>query len=128
VATAIRVQTIFGAADTGLAGPVTIKSIEVRTEEAATLAAKASIDLQIEMSTTPVVSGTQTTTFANNRGTNQVIVFNRKLVSIAATTGLNLGQYAAVFTLDAPFLYNPAARQPAHRVRRREPARRRVLA
>jgi hypothetical protein len=101
------VQYLYGASETGLAGPVMIRSINARANETSTNAAKANINLQISLSTTPVTVGTATTTFANNHGTNVSIAYTRKSTSINATTPANPGQYAGALLLDTPFLYHP---------------------
>jgi hypothetical protein len=103
---AIRVQTLFDAAEVG-AAPVVARMIEVRAEETLANVAKATIDLQIEMSATAALPLTPSTTFAANRGTNHTVVFNRKMVSVPATTPAFVGQWAGPFVLDVPFIYIP---------------------
>lgn len=109
LSTPCRLQYLYGADETGLAGPVTIRSINVRGNETSTNVAKTGIDLQISMSTTATTVGTASGTFANNHGANLAVVYVRKLTNIAATVPQNPGQYGGVLMLDTPFVYNPAA-------------------
>src|SRR5687768_9590744 len=68
-----RIQYLYHASETGLGTPILIRSIDLRAQETSANAAKANVDLQIELSTTAITPATATTTFANNRGTNHAI-------------------------------------------------------
>lgn len=105
--TQCRVQYLYEAQETGLGGPRVISAFEVRAEQTANNAAKSNIDLQIEMSQTPTLMSTLSTTFANNRGTNHTVVFARRLVSMPATSSQIIGTWTPPFVLDAPFTYDP---------------------
>lgn len=107
LATSCRVQYLYEASETGLLGPRTINAFEVRGEQNVANLAKSNVDLQIEMSQTPALMSTLSTTFANNRGTNHTVVFARRLVSMPATTAQIIGAWSPPFVLDAPFTYDP---------------------
>jgi hypothetical protein len=107
LASACRVQYLYEAAETGLAGPRVITAFELRAEQGIVNAAKSNIDLQIEMSQTPITMTTATNTFANNRGANHAVVFARRLVSMPASTAQTIGAWTPPFVLDAPFVYDP---------------------
>jgi hypothetical protein len=103
-----RVQNFYGSSETGLQGPVLIRSIEVRAEEVVTNGAKSNIALEIEMSTSHVGIGNASTTFANNRGPNHTVVYSRKLTSLNSTSPSPVGQWGGAWMFDAPFPYDPA--------------------
>lgn len=105
LSSATRVQNFFHRTETGFAGPTMIKSLEVRAQETASNAAKASIDLQISMSASGVGVNNVSTTFASNHGTNLTVVYTRKLTNIAATVPATPGQGGGVWPFDTPFLY-----------------------
>jgi hypothetical protein len=108
-ATPLRLQTIYNSEETGLTALAAITSITVRNDENRTQAAKANIDLQVEMSTTAIRNGTQVTTFAPNRGANHQVVFARRMVSVNAINPTLPGGDLITIVLDAPFMYDPAA-------------------
>jgi hypothetical protein len=104
LSTACRIQYLYDAAETGLTAAV-IRALEVRGQESAANAAKAGIQIQIEMSTTPTSSVAANTIFAANRGANHAIAYLRKPTSIAATTSGYVGGWSGPLVMDAPFLY-----------------------
>lgn len=105
--TACRMQYLYEAGETGLAGPKVVTSFDVRAKQDLANAAKANIDLQIEMSQTPVLMAGLSSTFAANRGPNHTVVFARRLVALPATPAQVIGPWTPAFVLDAPFVYDP---------------------
>ncbi|HLU40526.1 MAG TPA: hypothetical protein VK081_14170 [Planctomycetota bacterium] len=106
---ACRIQYLYGAGETGLNAPVTIRSLNLRANGGAANVAKNNIDLEISLSTTSVTVGTASTTFANNHGPNLTVAYVRKMTSVQATMATTPGQYTGPLMLDVPFPYDPAA-------------------
>jgi hypothetical protein len=104
----MRVQILYAASETGLAAPALFRALEVRANPVSTNAAKANVNLQISLSTSPLVRTTLTNTFANNHGTNVTIVYTRKPSAANATTPSFVGQGSGMLMFDTPFLYQPA--------------------
>lgn len=106
--TPCRAQYIYDPAELGFAAPATLKSLEVRALQSGVYAAK-TLTLQIEMSTTSALPSAPSATFATNRGTNHIVVFNSKSVNLPATTSGFLGTWSGAMLFDTPFTYDPAA-------------------
>src|SRR5687768_7625968 len=64
----VRAQFTYEAAEIGVTGPLTIRSLQFRAEESRLLAAKGGILLPLETSTPGLTNATFTSTFATNRG------------------------------------------------------------
>ena len=105
LSSACRIQYLYAAHETGLPPAAVLLALEVRGQESVANTPKTSIDLQIELSTTPVTPMAATGLFASNHGTSRTVVYTRKMTSLNATTAGRIGGWSGRMMFDAPFVY-----------------------
>ncbi|QDU36976.1 hypothetical protein Mal4_12790 [Maioricimonas rarisocia] len=106
-----RYQQIYDAGDfAALSGPVLITELIFRPDIGTGRRFSSTLpDIQINLSTTTFAVDQLSTTFADNVGTDDTIVFDGALSLSSADTGAGPRDFDIVIVLDTPFLYNPAA-------------------
>jgi len=109
----MRYQQVYSSSEfASLGGPVTISAILFRPDGIVGNAFFATLSsVLIELSTTPVTPATLSTTFANNIGSNDTIVFNGPLALSSSFAGPSGGpkDFDIVINLTTPFVYDPSA-------------------
>lgn len=97
----------------GYTAPLTISRIAFRPDfQYGSAFTTTLLDIQINMSTTPLALGSLTGVFANNIGSNDMVVVNRgPLILSSGFTGPAGGpmDFDIFIDLDTPFIYNPTA-------------------
>lgn len=97
----------------GYTAPLTISRISFRPDfEYGSAFTTTLLDIQINLSTTPTALGSLTGVFANNLGSNDMVVVNRGPLTLSSGfTGPVGGPMAfdILIDLDTPFIYDPAA-------------------
>ena len=110
--TSVREMQIYDASQFGaLSGPSFLTQFAYRPDTIPGPSGPRTFTLRIYASTTSRSVGGLSTTFAENLGTNNTLVFDG---TVTATTGNlpgpgNTRQFDVVFPLTTPFLYDPAA-------------------
>ncbi|WP_145367601.1 hypothetical protein [Maioricimonas rarisocia] len=108
-----RYQQVYGAPDfAALPGPVLITELVFRPDGGLGRRFNQTLtDIQINLSTTSVEPDNLSSTFADNVGADDTIVFDGALSLSSADTGPAQGprDFDIVIVLETPFLYNPAA-------------------
>jgi hypothetical protein len=112
--TNMRYQQVYDSSQfSTLGGPVLIHQILFRPDATTGAAFSSTLpDIQIDMSTTSATPATLSTTFANNVGADDRVVYARGSLSLSsAFTGPVGGpkDFDIVINLTTPFLYNPAS-------------------
>jgi hypothetical protein len=109
----MRYQQVFNSSEFSAAGgPMLITAIAFRPDSVYGAAFSATLSsVQINLSTTSVNASTLGSTFANNVGANDTVVFNGPLSLSSAFTGHAGGpkDFDIVITLTTPFVYNSAS-------------------
>jgi hypothetical protein len=97
----------------GYTAPLTISRIAFRPDfEYGSAFTTNLLDIQINMSTTPLALGSLTGVFANNIGSNDMVVVNRGMLTLSSGfTGPAGGpkDFDIFIDLDTPFIYDPTA-------------------
>jgi len=108
-----RYQQVYSASDfSSLSGPQEITQILFRPDAYAGSAFSSTFsNIQINLSTTSKAPDFLSTTFANNVGSDDTVVFSGPLSLSSAFTGPEDGpmDFDIVINLSTPFLYNPQA-------------------
>ena len=108
-----RYQQVFAASEfLSLLGPQFITQIAFRPDAQLGNAFSSTISsIQINLSTTSAAPDNLSTTFANNVGPDDTVVFSGSLALSSVFTGPESGpkDFDIVIDLQTPFLYNPAA-------------------
>lgn len=89
-------------------GPVTITGVQFRLDGGA-VAPNKTVDCEISMSTLPLPLVQLSTQFSQNRGTDEVNVLPRQILTLPAqASGATPNPYLAPVTFATPFSYDPA--------------------
>ena len=106
--TPMRVQYLYDKSE--FSKPVfLIRELAVRAQENASYAAKSGIEIELRLSSSPNSIFNASTTFATNRGTNEVVAFTKKLINTPAFTAADPQPFSIVYKLDLPFTYLTAS-------------------
>lgn len=105
-----RLQQVYGASEFGTA-PILITQIAFRASATQGAFSHFLSELRLDLSTTPATSGTLSSTFAGNVGSDDVTVFDAPITlsSTAAAGPGNTKVFDVVINLTTAFLYNPSA-------------------
>ena len=91
------------------AGGVIITGIAFRVDDGTGKSFSSTLsDIQLDLSTTSAGESTLSSTFANNVGANDTIVYARGALSLSGTVGSSPNPFNVIITFSQPFLYNPA--------------------
>jgi hypothetical protein len=107
----MRYQQVYASSQFS-SGPILINAILFRPDAFQGAAFSSTLpNIQIDLSTTSVTPSTISTTFANNVGANDTVVFNGALATSSSFTGPAGGpkNFDIVINLTTPFLYDPSA-------------------
>ncbi|MCB9882892.1 MAG: hypothetical protein H6832_11260 [Planctomycetes bacterium] len=103
-ASPMRIQYLYDESE--FAKPVvSIRELAIRAQENGTYGAKTGIELEIRLSSSRYDIFNASTTFASNRGANEVVAFTKKMINTPAFTAMNPQPFAIVFKLDTAFVY-----------------------
>jgi hypothetical protein len=107
--TSERYQQVYGSGDFGaITGPTLITAITFRPDSGGAAFNSTLPNVQINLSTTAAAVDALSTTFANNVGANDTVVFSGALPLSSNAIGGPPHNFDIVITLQTPFLYNPA--------------------
>ena len=107
----MRYQQVYASSQFS-SGPILINAILFRPDGLGGSAFSSTLpNVQIDLSTTSVTPSTISTTFANNVGANDIVVFNGALATSSSFTGPAGGpkNFDIIINLTTPFLYDPSA-------------------
>jgi hypothetical protein len=108
-----RYQQVYAASSfSALTGPSLLTQIIFRPDATFGDAfASTLLDIQINLSTTSAAPDALSTTFSNNVGANDTIVYGRGALTLSSSDTAGPGgtrNFDIIITLTTPFLYNPA--------------------
>lgn len=106
----IRYQQVYSGNElNSQGGPVLINQIAFRPDESISVPFSATFtNLQVSLSTTSNAVDALSTTFANNTGADDQIVFQGSWSISSSATGTPTRQFDVILLLQSPFFYNPA--------------------
>jgi len=90
------------------AGGAEITGIAFRIADVGTSFSTTLPDIQLDLSTTSVGENTLSTTFANNVGSDDTIVYAEGPLSLSGTGGGSPNPFNVIINFSQPFVYNPA--------------------
>lgn len=100
-----RSQSLYSASD--FPGPMSISGIGYRLDSGASRPLNITItDIQFTLSTFTATS--LSATFADNVGSNELVVFNRQPLALVMSNGGSPNPFDLVVTFDIPFFYDPS--------------------
>ena len=107
-----RYQQVYNGASFGFTGPQLITQITFRPDATYGTAFSTTIpNIQIDLSTSSKTAGNLSTTFANNVGADDTVVFGSGSLALSSSFTAGLGNTKAfdiIINLATPFLYDPS--------------------
>lgn len=108
--TEMRWQQMYAASEFG-GGPILISGVNFRPDdtEGAAFGPVTLDGIVLTLSTSGLTVGTMSSTFADNVGVDETVVFSGDLTLSSANTGAGPRDFDVAITFDTPFLYDPSA-------------------